>query len=146
MAEGTIDVPIYNLVREKAQMLEKVHQINQEQSGETITSIRDRLNAQLGALGLKVDFDPRHLVESVRLSAEQWLTMPEAEKYARSRGSNILRTNLNEEIRTGRLQKDVDVRWVEQHGGRGGIWQIRKEAIDRRIEERKRGRGRPRKI
>ena len=80
----------------------------------------------------------------MRLSAEQWLTMPEAEEYARSRGSNILRTNLNEEIRTGRLRKDVDVRWVKQHGGHGGIWQIRKEAIDRRIEERKRGRGRPR--
>lgn len=144
VAEGTIDVPIYNLVREKAEMLDRVHQLDKAQSGETITSIRDRLNAQLGALGLKVDFDPGHLVESVRLNAEPWLTMAEAEEYARSKGSKILRTNLNDEVRKGRLQEGVDVRWVEQHGGHGGIWQIRKEAIDRRIEERKRGRGRPR--
>ena len=144
VAEGTIDEPIYNLVREKAEMLDRVHQLDKAQSGETITSIRDRLNAQLGALGLKVDFDPGHLVESVRLRSEPWLTMAEAEEYARSKGSKILRTNLNDEVRKGRLQEGVDVRWVEQHGGRGGIWQIRKEAIDRRIEERKRGRGRPR--
>lgn len=146
VAEGTIDVPIYNLVREKAEMLDKVHQINQEQSGATITAICDGLNAHLGALGLKVEFDPEHLVESVRLTAQQWLTAAEAEVYAQSRGSRILRTNLIDDIRLGRLQKDVDTRWILQQGGRGGIWQIRKEAIDRRIEERKRGRGRPRKI
>ena len=51
VAEGTIDEPIYNLVREKAQMLDKVHQIDKAQSGETITSIRDRLNAQLAHWG-----------------------------------------------------------------------------------------------
>ena len=73
------------------------------------------------------------------------MTLAEAEEYARSQGSKILSTNLNDEIRKGRLQKDVDVRWAMQHGGRGGIWQIRRETVDRRIEERKKGRGRPRK-
>ena len=69
----------------------------------------------------------------------------EAEEYARVKGSRILQSNLLDDIAKGRLVKDVDVRWVPQLGGRGGSWQIREEALERRIVERSKGRGRPRK-
>lgn len=145
VGEGTIDVPIYNLVREKAEMLDKVHQINKVDQGATIESIRNGLNTYLNALGLKVDFDPDFLVESVRLRQEKWYSTAEAEEYARAKGSRILRPNLLDDIVKGRLEKDVDVRWVPQLGGRGGSWQIRETALERRIAERSKGRGRPRK-
>ena len=145
VGENTIDVPIYKLVREKAEMLDKVHQINQTDQGATIESIRDGLNAHLNSLGLKVEFDPNFLVESVRLRHGAWYSTAGAEEYARAKGSRILRSNLLDDIRQGRLVKDVDARWVPQLGGRGGSWQIREEALDRRIAERSKGRGRPRK-
>lgn len=145
VGEGTIDVPIYNLVREKAEMLNKVHQINKVDQGATIESIRNGLNTYLNALGLKVDFDPDFLVESVRLRQAKWYSTAEAEEYARAKGSRILRSNLLDDIAKGRLVKDADVRWVSQLGGRGGSWQIREEALERRIAERSKGRGRPRK-
>ena len=138
-------MPIYNLVREKAEMLNKVHQINKVDQGATIESIRNGLNTYLNALGLKVDFDPDFLVESVRLRQGKCYSTAEAEEYARAKGSRILRSNLLDDIAKGRLVKDADVRWVSQLGGRGGSWQLREEALERRIAERSKGRGRPRK-
>ena len=146
VGEGTIDLPIYNLIAEKEAMIEQLHRKTEEDNGATVDSICAGLNAHLNSLGLKVTFDPRLFGESLRLKQPEWFTIDEAVAYARENGSKIIRSNLLDDIKKDRFQKETDLCWISQVGGRGGYWKISKEALLRRMEERLRGRGRPKKL
>lgn len=151
LAADTIDIPIYNLLAEKQELIDQVMSIAKTEDGmKKIDVIRAQLNQLLEPLGLQVvrindptfTLPPTPNVTAV-LPPGKWLTLSEAEEYAKQKGSKIRKQHLWWDIRKNKLKKDIDVVYVEQAGGPGKVWWINIEALERRINERKRGRGRP---
>jgi SWI/SNF-related matrix-associated actin-dependent regulator 1 of chromatin subfamily A len=162
IAGDTVEEPIYNLIFKKQEIIDQVMRKVVKTNGHSIQTVIEHLNMFLNPLGIEVkenfnlidvsltDFSLTNMSPLIENTAAQWidwLTLSEAEEYARSQGSKITRANLTDDIYAGRLQKDIDVVWVKQpEMPKGGRWRIKKEALDRRIEERKRGRGRPKNV
>jgi SWI/SNF-related matrix-associated actin-dependent regulator 1 of chromatin subfamily A len=144
VGEKTIDIPIYKLVYEKEDMISQMYKKMNEESKETIGSIISSLNHHLNPLGLHVDYDQNLMHEILPIHQEEWLTLNDAVEFAQTQGSKIIKTNLLDDIRLGRIAS-WGRKWVDQVGGRKGYWLITRQSLVRRIEERRRGPGRPKK-
>jgi superfamily II DNA/RNA helicase len=144
VGKDTIDMSIHDLIYTKENMISQIHKKNELDGGKTIDEIVSSLNANLNPLGLKVVYDIELMKDSLSLHVPEWMTLKQAEEFARSQKSKILKTNLMDDMKKGRISKS-ETAWIPQKGARGGYWLIKKETVLRRITERRRGKGRPKK-
>lgn len=148
LAEDTIDIPMYNLLAEKQELINTIFVNQNRNDGQDIANLIQKMNALLAPLGLEVikqvDFAPIFKLPEISASLleDGWLTLPDAEAYAKAKGSKIIKQHLWRDIKDCKFKKGIDVHWVEQSGGRGGVWYISQDALDRRMAERAKGRGR----
>lgn len=81
------------------------------------------------------------------------LTVPEAVQVAQDRAAErgdgrarLMPQDIWRDIKAGKFRLGEDAFWVTvEHHPKGGYWVLTPAAVDRRIQERLRGRGRPRK-